>query len=170
MKNRKLPPLELLQERFVLDAENGVLLRKTRRGCFKAGEVCGAKMVGYDYILVCVDKQRYLAHRVIYFMATGTDPDDLTIDHINGNQGDNRITNLRLASHQENRQHQINQRSDNKTGFRNVSWDSHWNKWKVSITVDGKRIQRKFTDIEDAVTCAAELRKQHFKEFAGLAT
>ena len=168
MKNRPLPSLSRLQEMFVLDGDNGVLLRKMQRGCYKAGEVCGTKLKGYDYVMVCVDNQRYLAHRVIYFMATGTDPGVLNIDHINGNQGDNRLSNLRLASVQENRQHQVNQRSDNKTGYRNVSWDAHWERWKVSIAVDGRRIQRSFKDIEEAAKCAAALRKAHYKEFAGL--
>jgi hypothetical protein len=168
MKIRKLPSLERLNELFVLDADRGVLLRKTQRGCFKAGEVCGTKMKGYDYVMVCVDAKRYLAHRVIYFMATGVDPEDMTIDHINGNQGDNRLCNLRLATVQENRRHQPKHRSDNKTGHRNVSWDNTWVRWKVSVNIGGKRIQRKFQDLQDAVACATTLRHQHFKEFAGL--
>jgi len=43
----------------------------------------------------------YLAHRVIWKMATGEEP--VEIDHINGIRGDNRIANLRSVSVSENR-------------------------------------------------------------------
>lgn len=45
-------------------------------------------------------KDRFLAHRVIWKMVHGVDPDN--IDHINGNPSDNRLSNLRSVTNAEN--------------------------------------------------------------------
>jgi hypothetical protein len=51
---------------------------------------------------VKVDDKTYNIHRIIWKLATGFDPAE-EIDHINGNRSDNRLCNLREATHGENR-------------------------------------------------------------------
>lgn len=169
MSNAKqLPSLDFLRGQFEMDAENGRLIRKVSYGNHKAGTVAGTKTVeGYYQMGLC--GQRHLAHRVIFYMATGQDPHGYHVDHINGDPSDNRPCNLRLATQVENLRHRAGMTASNKSGYRNVSWNNHWQRWQVSVTVDGKRIQRKFQNIEDAAQCAAELRAKHFGEFAGVA-
>jgi hypothetical protein len=47
-----------------------------------------------------IHNKSWLAHRVIWMMVYGTDPDE--IDHINGNPSDNRIENLRSVDRVNN--------------------------------------------------------------------
>jgi hypothetical protein len=57
------------------------------------------------YIIVSINRHRYLAHRLAWFMHYGYWPTGV-IDHINMNPADNRISNLRDTTrrvNQENR-------------------------------------------------------------------
>lgn len=56
-------------------------------------------------------------------------------DHINGDRLDNRRTNLRVVTNQQNSWNR-----DKVSGrYRGVNWDHTRNKWIAGITVDGKR-------------------------------
>lgn len=166
VKAKKMPPLEVLHDMFVLDAENGRLIRKQNFNRFRAGEVAGTRMAD-GHLQMGIMRKRYLVHRVIYYMATGVDPEDMVVDHINGDPADNRIENLRLATVSQNSRSRHKNRSDNASGESNVSWNTYWQRWQVSIGVNGKRVQRKFASKEAAVECARRLRKEMFGEFAG---
>jgi hypothetical protein len=62
------------------------------------------------------------------------------IDHINPHHTlDNRRSNLRVATKAENCQNRRT-RSDNKTGFKGVSFDPVLRKFKAQIMVSGRRI------------------------------
>jgi hypothetical protein len=167
MKNAKpMPPIETLNAKFDLDAARGVLIGKQSVGRRKAGHVVGTPLKE-GHLMTGICGKRYLVHRVIYYMATGVDPMDRIVDHINGNPADNRPENLRLITSAQNTQSRHNNRSDNASGTSNVSWDSHWQRWKVSIGKDGKRVQRKFVNKDDAIACARQLRAEILGEFAG---
>ncbi len=91
-----LPPLEVLQDKFVYDSETGILARKN------SGEP-----VGYPtqrgWLRVKVGNTHYRVHRIVWKMFYGEDPPvGLDIDHVNRIKTDNRITNLRLATRKEN--------------------------------------------------------------------
>lgn len=167
MKYKSMPPIELLQSMFELDAERGVLIRKRTHTNHKAGEVCGTVM-NSGHLQTHVDGKRYLVHRIIYFMATGVDPLDNVVDHKDGNPANNSINNLRLATKAENSRHKVKLCSTNVSGHRNVSWSNTWNCWIVSLTVSGNRIQKHFSDLVSAVNEAVRLRKVHYGEFAGV--
>jgi hypothetical protein len=70
-------------------------------------------------------------------------PKGLETDHVNGNKLDNRRTNLRICTHQENHRNTSKQ-SNNKSGYKGVSWHydkrKNWGKWKVAITVNKRKI------------------------------
>lgn len=77
-------------------------------------------------------KTRYL-HRVIM-----GEPEDMEVDHRNGNGLDNRRRNLRITSHALN---QANQRPQvgKSSPFKGVSWHRISKRWHASIKVDGKK-------------------------------
>ena len=82
------------------------------------------------YRVVTYNKRPYKASRIIYEMFYGDIPKGMFIDHINRDQSDNRIENLRAVTPTGN------QRNHGKRGF---SWKKDRNKWAVSIRVDGDR-------------------------------
>lgn len=63
-------------------------------------------------------------------------PDNLEIDHIDGNRLNNQKSNLRLATSSQNK---INRgpRIDNKSGYKGVSWHSQRKKWTARIMING---------------------------------
>lgn len=102
-----------------------------------AGKVCGSKTIN-GYTSLCLDGNRYLAHRIIWKLITGADPTE-NIDHLDTNKRNNAFTNLRLASKQENAFNQ-GKSPRNKTGFKGVSFDMARNKYYASICTGGKSI------------------------------
>lgn len=64
--------------------------------------------------------------------------DSLTIDHINHNTLDNRKSNLRICSQGENNLNQAELRKNNKTGYRNISYQTRYGQYIVTLMIDGK--------------------------------
>jgi hypothetical protein len=62
-------------------------------------------------------------HRLVYDTFLGI-PIGYEVDHIDRNASNNNLTNLRLASHQENQQNK-NIRSNNKTGYKGVYFNKN---------------------------------------------
>jgi hypothetical protein len=68
----------------------------------------------------------------------------LEIDHIDNDKQNNIIDNLQLLSHRENLQKRISlfrhkHKKNNKTSkYIGVSWQKNANKWKSSISINGK--------------------------------
>lgn len=103
----------------------------------------------------------YLAHRIIWKMVTGEDPDQ--VDHINGVKSDNRISNLRNVSPQENARNQHTPRN-NTSGRIGVCWNAGSAKWQASISVQGRlRHLGLFQSLDEAVAArsAAEVGHQY---------
>jgi hypothetical protein len=101
-KARPLPPLEELRSRIQYDEKTEAFTWINGR-C--AGHLVKLQMRnGYYYVPVILSgKQRMLAaHRLVWFLLTGSDPWPLEVDHINRDRSDNRICNLRLCTRQQN--------------------------------------------------------------------
>lgn len=98
-----MPSLESLQEIYKIDSASpsGLSRIKATRG--RNGRVGPVVSMGSDgYYRMKFDGQFYRTHRVIFFMHTGTDPAELVVDHIDGDQLNNKIENLRACTQQEN--------------------------------------------------------------------
>lgn len=78
------------------------------------------------------------AHRAAWAVHYGVLPTG-EIDHINGDEADNRIANLRDVPKAMNQQNKRRPRMDNKVGLLGVSWHERAKKWRAQITVDGSR-------------------------------
>jgi HNH endonuclease len=125
-----LPSQEYLRECFDYDPETGVLAWKRRPRehfpTYKAWarwNTCFAnKPAGHyndrGYRCVHIANILYFTHRVIFKWMTGKEPPK-TLDHINGNPGDNRWANLRPATSTQ-QSWNMNVRRDSASGFRGV--------------------------------------------------
>lgn len=145
-----LPEQKLLNSLLHYDPESGSLTFKTRTPDMFTGESAGrspearcnvfnarhaGKIAGglnHGYMCLSFEGVTYKVHRLIWMMVYGTEP--TTIDHINRNKADNRLTNLRDVSPSENSLNRRKQ-SNNKSGVTGVSSSSS-GKWRASITVN----------------------------------
>lgn len=89
-------------------------------------------------------------HQLIY----GEVKKGIEIDHIDGDSLNNRRSNLRAVTHQENVDNFRNNRTDNKLGIRGVSPDKRNGLYCVDFTHHGDRYYFKpWKTIEEAVWC-----------------
>jgi hypothetical protein len=137
---------------------SGQLTWKIGRGRARAGDSAGCKANGY--IQVRFLGKLYYAHRLAYYLMTGTEPAG-EIDHINGDTTDNRWNNLRVVTGTVNQRNASRPRN-NTSGVNGVSWDSRKKKWKAAITVDRKSIfLGYFNNIDDAAAARKKADEQY---------
>jgi hypothetical protein len=88
------------------------------------------------------------------------------IDHKNGNGLDNRRSNLRQATFSQN-SHNHKIRTNNKSGYKGVNWNSVSNKWMARISVNYKRVYLgTFELAKDAHAAYAAATQRYFGKFA----
>lgn len=91
-------------------------------------------------------------------------PNGLQTDHINHNKLDNRKTNLRTVTNQQNHFNRPLD-SNNISGHKGVSWDKDRKKWSAQIMFGGKNIfLGRYINIKDAVIA----RKQGEIKYHGI--
>lgn len=109
-----------------------------------------------------INKTYYL-HKVLTGAVLGQ-----YVDHKNNNTLDNRKDNLRVTENKKNTRNRKSKNSNNKSGYRNVSWNSREDCWIVQLQINGKNtILDKFNDVDEAGVFAEKMRKEYYGEFAG---
>lgn len=101
-----------------------------------AGAIAGC-LHRTGYLVVSVSRIKFPIQRLAWLFHTGDWPKQ-HIDHINMNKSDNRICNLREATHSQNGFNTPTPPS-NTSGFKGVSWYSRCQKYRAQITAQGKR-------------------------------
>jgi hypothetical protein len=128
------------------------------------GMKAGAFDASRGYTTVGYQRKRYYIHRLIFLMHNGFMPSE--VDHIDGDKSNNRVENLRAATHAQNGRNRPAQ-TNNKSGIKNVVWSNVRKKWVVYVKVNGKNTNfGGFEDLELAALMASEVRDKYFREFA----
>ena len=89
------------------------------------------------------------------------------IDHRNGNSLDNRKSNLRFATRNQNMHNRKNPQKNNKLGIKGVSWLKKAGKFHAQIKVANKNIHLGlFNVLGDADSAYRKAEEKYFGEFA----
>ena len=138
-----------LKQYLNYDPLTGVFIYKVKP-CRKirAGSVAGSLSHGYIHIMI--SGKNYKAHRLAWLYVYGYFPEH-DIDHIDRDPSNNKIDNLRHATHQCNIRN-IGLQCNNTSGIKGVHWHKQHDKWHAQIMVNNKNhYLGLFTDFTEAV-------------------
>lgn len=165
-ESRLIVPIERLRECFNYDPETGAITNRIYRGGRgPAGkEIPATASGGHKYRRTQCDGVRILCHRIAWALHYGYWPEQ-SIDHINGDGFDNRISNLRLATRSQNGRNR-GKNANNTSGFKGVSWHSVARKWRAATRINGRRIHiGSFDSAEEAGAAYDRLAREEHGEF-----
>ena len=107
---------------------------------------------GYFHVTLCRDSvaKKMKVHRLVA-MAYIENPDNKPdVDHINQVRTDNRVENLRWATHQENMENK-GMYNNNKSGHKSICYEKRDDIWKFQKNINGERHQKYFETKIDAL-------------------
>ena len=145
MQERLPIPIEAMTAAFEYAPLSGQLWRTTKRGKkLRVGSIVDGR------VRVCFNYQLYHAHRIIWAIVKQEQPPEI-IDHIDGDATNNRIENLREATHAQNLWNTAAYNGIN-SGHKGVQWHVRCKKWHARTTVAGKTVYFGLHEkLEDAV-------------------
>lgn len=117
------------------------------------GTIHNNKKTGYKCHITIINKKHYATSRIIYkaynpIWDITDNSKNNTIDHINRDSLDNRISNLRVATMKEQI---LNRIFKNTKGY---CWDKVINKWKSYIHINGTKKHLGYFDTEEEASKA----------------
>ncbi|HEX5183606.1 MAG TPA: HNH endonuclease [Allosphingosinicella sp.] len=171
MKALPLPPSAYLRDALQYDPESGKLFWKERPishfgGAKRSAEECAKawnSLYAHREAMTALSTDGYrkgrlsgrelLAHRVIWKLVHGLDPDH--IDHIDGDRSNNKLANLRSVTPSENNRNR-RQPKTNTSGAIGVCWVESEGAWVAYVRVHLGYFDR----FEDAVAAREEAARR----------
>lgn len=162
-----------LKEILTYNKESGIFVWKKKTSSKSnrtvVGDIAGS-VTKNGYIVIKIDGKLHFAHRLAWLYINGIIPKE-QIDHKDHDRTNNRILNLREATHRENMKN-LSKRKNNKTGIMGVILREGRGRkphYEARITVDGKRHHLGcFSELEDAKKAREEANiKYNFKKEHG---
>ena len=169
-KARDLPPQDELLELLSYDPETGLLRWRYRPNGTPqwngkhAGKIAGNVSKSNGRIVLNIGGRLFLAHRIIWKMVYGEDVPEL--DHEDTDGTNNRIGNLRRATHHQNMQNQS--RHAGKSLPKGVTVCRRSGKFRADIYLDGhQKSLGRFDDpdLAHAAYCQAAAARGEFARF-----
>ncbi len=143
---------------YWIDSPNSLVAAGSKAGSIRSD----------GYVGIFIKGTYYFAHRIVWEMFNGAIPEGLVIDHIDGQRANNKIENLRLCTFQQNHFNRGKQ-SNNKSGFKGVSWHKQKQKWVAQIKIEGRnKFLGFFTDPVEAYEKYCEKAIEFYGEYAKL--
>lgn len=151
---RPLPSKEEILELFTYNKDEGSLYNK------KGKRLITKTTLGYN--VVKIQGKLFYAHRIIFFLETGEEPEH--IDHIDRNPLNNHISNLRAVSKSQNNQNKPKSYGGSK--YKGVSWCQERKKWVAQLMKNGKSVlHKRFETEEEAALAYNKAVSFHYGEF-----
>lgn len=129
MKIYPLPSIAEIQALLDYNRETGLF-------SFKDGRTSGISF-RRGYRVIRINRRLYQAGRLAFKLIHGIDPTN-EVDHVNGDNSDDRGANLREATREQNNRNQ-RRRKDNASGFKGVSMEKRTGRYRALITAGGKQ-------------------------------
>lgn len=160
---------ERLREVLDYNPETGVFTRRITTGSrAKAGDVAGCEWTdrrGRKYLCIRLDGKLHRNHRLAWLWVHGKWPEHY-IDHIDGDGLNNRLSNLRQATHSQNLCNRPKPAS-NSSGYKGVCWSKPAQKWQAQIFINGKaKYLGLYETAEDAHAAYQRAAPKYHGEFA----
>ena len=121
----------------LFDYRDGALYWRVSRGSNAKKGARAGRLLKTGYRSIHVTGRKYREHALIFMWHKGFMP--VQIDHINLIKNDNRIENLREASHSQNQMNTMDRGSE--SGFRGVRFIEKTGRWAARIYRNGKEIR-----------------------------
>ncbi|MNE18923.1 AP2 domain protein [compost metagenome] len=146
----------------IFDYQDGKLFWRFDRGSNAKSGARAGRLLATGYRSIHVSGRRYQEHRLVFLWNHGYMPSQ--IDHINGEKSDNRIENLREASHSQNQMNTEDRCGE--SGFRGVRFVPSTGRWSARIYQNGKEIRiGTFDSAQLASDAYHEKAKEMYGEF-----
>jgi hypothetical protein len=163
----KTVDLELARQLLNYDPETGVFTW-TQQDAARAGKRAGVEREDGAFVLTFAGHTVY-AHRLAFALVHGEWP--RWVAHLDGNMGNNRISNLRAGTFHQRGMTRKKTRNATTSRFKGVHWSSQSKKWIAHIGVNGRRVYLGIFANEEAAGAAyASAAKQVAGEFARVVT
>jgi hypothetical protein len=109
--------------------------------------------------------KKFFIHRLIAINFTPNDRNKPFVDHIDNDTANNKISNLRWCTREENQKNR-SMSINNTSGIKGVNFNKQSNKWHARIQINGNNIHLGyFMNIEDAKQARQKKALEMFGEF-----
>lgn len=148
-------------------AKNFLTNRAFRSANSLKGDDAGICVDRNGYHLIRVKGKAYLLHRVIWMINFGDIPEGLMIDHIDGDKGNNKISNLRTATRAQNIWNSVGKKrkESKKNGLpKGITFSG--TSYQARLLCNGKQTSKRSKDLNELIDWINSERKKMHKEFA----
>lgn len=163
MDKYELVTPQLVRQLLDYDPDTGLFLWKSRgvpQWDARYVSTPALTFVQHGYHVGTIMRRMFRAHCVAIAHVYGHWPSG-PVDHINRDRSDNRISNLRVASVEQNNRNKSTARN-NTSGVTGVSYNKALEMWEAYINARGRRVRIGFfTDADAAATARKIAEKTH---------